>query len=105
MNEKRIEQVLEIERQAQTVHDQAVSEAEQLPRQAEKDAQATVEQARAKAEEQARKMIAEAQSEDQSARILADTQKEAQRTEAAAMNNLDRAVSYVLARVVGREQS
>ncbi len=104
MNERRIQEVLEIEKQAQEVHDSAVREAEQLPVQADKDARSIVDQAKAQAEDEARAMIAKAQSEDVSARILAETQAEAKRTEAVAMNNFDHAVAYVLDRVVGREQ-
>jgi vacuolar-type H+-ATPase subunit H len=103
LNEKRIQQVLEIEKQAQAIYEQAISEAEQLPLLAEKEVQLLIEKARADATEEARQMIARAQSQDESAQILADADEKVRRTETLAAGNLDRAVAYVLARVIGRE--
>jgi len=80
-----------------------MSEAEQLPVRAELEARAVIEKARADAEEQGRRMIANAQAEEECARILAQAEASARRTEALAMNNFDRAVAYVLDRVVGKE--
>ena len=54
MNEKRIEQVLEIEKQAQAILDAATREADQLPARAEQEAQAMIAQVRADAEAEAR---------------------------------------------------
>ena len=102
MNEKRIQQVLEIEKQANAVHDAAVSEAAQLPVQAEKEAQEILDKARAAAEEEARKMLATAHAEEESADILAQADQNVQRIETLALGNLNRAVAYVLNRVVGR---
>jgi V/A-type H+-transporting ATPase subunit G/H len=103
MDEKRIEQVLEIENQAQAIHEAAQREAEQLPKQAEKEAQALIEKARSEAEEEARRIVDHAQAEDESARILAQAAENARSTEALAMSNLDRGVAYVLTHVIGRE--
>ena len=47
MNEKHIQQVLEIEKQAQEIQEAAVREAQQLPILAEQEAQALVEKAKA----------------------------------------------------------
>ena len=47
MNENRIQQVLEIEKQAQEIHEKAISEAQQLPVQAEQEGQDLKESARA----------------------------------------------------------
>jgi vacuolar-type H+-ATPase subunit H len=102
-NRNRIQQVLEIEKQAQAVHDAAVREAEQFPIRAEQDAKALIEKAKAAAEEEARQLIAKAQSEEESARILAQGQEEVRRMEVVAMSNSDRALHYVLDRVAGRE--
>lgn len=103
LNEIRIQQILEIERQALAVHDAAVKEAEYLPIQAEMEAQALIERARGEAQEEASRMLANAQAEDECARILAQAEDSARRTEALARSNLERAVSYVLTRVIGQE--
>jgi len=102
MNEKLIEQVLQIEKQAQEIQEAAKREAEQLPIQAEKEAQALIEKARLEAEEEARRLIASAQSKEQSTRILGEAEEKGRQLEALAISNIDRAVNYVLERVAGR---
>jgi len=67
LNEERVRQILEIEKQAQDIHDAAVREAEQLPIQAEKEARAIIEKARIEAQEEARRLIANAQAQELSA--------------------------------------
>lgn len=103
MDEKRIEQVLEIENQAQAIHEAALREAEQLPKQAEKEAQALLEKGRLEAEEEARQIVSGAQVEVESKRILSQAEENARRTETLALSNLDRGVAYVLRRVIGQE--
>ncbi len=103
MNEKRIQQVLDIEKQAMSTRDTAISEAEQLPSQAEQDAQALIEKSRSDSEEEARQMIAKAQSDEETSRIMTQAQESIQKTESQAKANLDRAVAYTLDRVLGRE--
>jgi vacuolar-type H+-ATPase subunit H len=103
MDEKRIEQVLEIENQAQAIHDAAVKEAEQIPGQAEKEGQALIDKARAEAEAEARQIIAQSQDEEESKRILAQSEGQNQSREATANQNFERAVAFVLNRVVGKE--
>lgn len=103
LNEERVRQVLKIEREAQGIHDAAVREAALLPQQAEKKAQSLIEKARAEAQAEARQLIANAQAKEECARILAQAEEEARRMEALAMSHFDRAVSYVLDRVVGKE--
>ena len=103
MNEKRIQQVLDIEKEADAIHDKAVDQAKLLPVQAEQEAQALIEKAREQAEEEARKLMAAAQAEEERAQILAQAEEKVRKTDALAMSNFNRAVSYVLARVVGRE--
>lgn len=103
MNENRIQQVLEVERQAQEIHDKAVSEAQQLPMQAEQDAQAIVDKARADAQEEARKLVSKAQAADEVARILAQAEEKNRQVETLAKSNFERAVNYILDRVVGKE--
>jgi vacuolar-type H+-ATPase subunit H len=102
-NQKTIQRVLEIEKQAQTIRETAVHEAAQQPAQAEREAQALVERARAAAQEEAHQMIVNAQAEEECARIQAQAEEDIERMEALAKSNIDRAVSYVLDQVVGRE--
>jgi len=103
LKEERIQQVLDLEKQASAIREAAVQEAATLPVQAERDAQALIEKARAEAEQKARELIAEAQAERESAEILAQIQEKIKRVETLATGNFDRAVDYVLARVTGRE--
>jgi vacuolar-type H+-ATPase subunit H len=106
LNEEHIEKVLDIEKQAQAVYDAAVREAEQLPVQAEKEAQALLEKARTDAQAEAHRLIAEAQTQaqDESARIVKEAEEEAERMETLAISHFDHAVSYVLDQVAGKEQ-
>ncbi len=103
MNEQRILQVLDIERQAQGLYDNAVHNAEQLQRRAASDAQALIEKARADALEEAHRMTHHAQANDECARILAQTDEKNHRMESLAAVHFDSAVSYVLNRIVGKE--
>lgn len=103
MNEKRIQQVLEIEKQADDIHAKAVSQAAQIPLQAEIEAQTLIEKARADAQAEALKIVANAQVDEECQRILSDAEASVRTSEMLALSNFDRAVNYVLARVVGRE--
>lgn len=103
MNEKHIRQVLEIERQAREIHEAAVREAQNQPLMAEQEAQALIAKARAEAQEEARRLLANAQSEEEVNKILAQAEESNREFEALAMTNFDRAVNYVLDRVIGRE--
>jgi hypothetical protein len=100
---ERIQQVLEIEKKAHAITEDAAREAELLPIQAEQEAIAMLERSRAEAQEQARRMIAKANTEKDTLRILDQAKESARRTDALAMSNFDRAVAYVISRVVGRE--
>jgi V/A-type H+/Na+-transporting ATPase subunit G/H len=102
VNEKHIQQVLEIEKKAQEVQEQAQREAQELPRAAEQEAQALIAKAKAEAQEEARKILAEAQAEDRAKDILADVERQNGELEAKANANLDKAVAYVLERVIGK---
>lgn len=103
MNENRIQQVVEIEKQAQEMHEKAVREAQQLPLLADQEAQTIIEKTRAQAYEEARQLVAKAQADDEVAAILARAEEKNRQTEALAMSNFDRAVAHVLDRVIGRE--
>ena len=102
VNEKHIQQVLEIEKQAQEMYEKAVKDAQQLPVTAEQEAQALIAKAKAEAEEEARRILAEAQAEDRANEVLADVERQKAELEAKANANLDKAVAYVLERVIGR---
>ena len=102
MNEKLIQQVYEIERQAQAIHEAALREAEQIPIQAEREARALIEKARVDAQEEARQLVANAQAQEECARILAHAEEEVRRMEALAMSHFDSAIAYVLNRVAGK---
>ena len=102
LNEKRIQQVLDIEKQAQAVHAKAVAEAEQLPVQAEQDAQALLERVRAESQNEARDMIAKAQSQEEVDQVLTETQEKIQHIDSGAQAHMTRAVHYVLNRIVGK---
>jgi F0F1-type ATP synthase membrane subunit b/b' len=100
MNENRIQQVLEVERQAQEIHEKAVRDAQLLPIQAEQEGQAIMAETRASTEEEARRMIAKARAEEETARILSKAEQMNRESEALALSNFDRAVAYVLERIV-----
>jgi cell division septum initiation protein DivIVA len=102
MNEKHIQQVLDIEKRAQEIHEAAMKEAQQLPVVAEQEAQALIEKAKAEAQQKAREMVSEVRADEESARILSEAEEKNRQFEALAMSNLDSAVTYVLERVIGR---
>jgi V/A-type H+-transporting ATPase subunit G/H len=102
VNEKHIQQVLEIEKKAQEIQEQAQREAQELPRAADQETQALMAKARAEAQEQAGRILAEAQQEDKAREILADVERQNGELEAKATANFDKALAYVLERVIGR---
>jgi vacuolar-type H+-ATPase subunit H len=102
MDQRRIQQVLDIEKQAEEIHEAALKEAQQLPVLAEQEAQALIEKARAEAQQQAREMVSGVKADEESARILSEVEGKNKQFEALAMKNLDAAVNYVLERVIGR---
>jgi len=102
VNEKNIQQVLDIEKRAEEIHEAALKEAQQLPVIAEQEAQALIEKARAEAEQKAREMVSEVKAEEESARILSEAEEKNKQFEALSTSNLDRAVNFVLERVIGR---
>ena len=105
MDDKRIQQVLDIEKQAEAIYQSAVSQAVQLPMQAENEAADLLEKARLEAEEEARRIVEKATTGEESELIASDAMEKIQKMEAMASMNQNRAVTYVLARVVGRESS
>ena len=102
-NEEFIQKVLEIEKQADKIHDKAVLEADLLPVKAEQESQAMLEKARLSAQEEASKLVDQAKVQEKSEDILTDAQNNIQHSETLASTNFNRAVAYVIARVIGRE--
>ena len=102
MNEKHIHQVLDIEKRAQEIHDAALKEAQQLPAVAEQEAEALIEKAKAEAQQKAREIVSKVQADEESARILSEAEEKNRQFETLATKNFDRAVNYVLERVIGR---
>ncbi|MEP7136325.1 MAG: hypothetical protein ABI904_15460 [Chloroflexota bacterium] len=102
MNDKHIQQVLEIEKQAQEVQNKAKREAQEIPVKAEQEAQALIAKAKSEAQEAARKMIADVQAGDASSQMTADSASKNSGIEAKAKANFDKAVAFVLQRVIGR---
>ena len=102
MNEKHIQQVLEIEKQAQEVQEKARREAQEIPAKAEQEAQALIARAKADAHEEARKMIAAAQPKIVSDRASEGGTSLNSEFEVSAKKNFDKAVAFVLERVIGR---
>lgn len=103
MNENRIRQVLDIEKKAQENYEAALNEAQKLPALAEQEAQEIINKARSEAQEEARQIVTRAKVEGEVDRILAEAEEKNRQFEALAMSNFDRAVSYILDRVIGRE--
>jgi vacuolar-type H+-ATPase subunit H len=101
MNEKNIQQVLEIEKQAAEMQEKAKREAAEIPVKAEQEAQALITKAKSDAQEEARKLIASAQSGDASG-AAADIASKNSEFEANAKKNFDKAVAFVLERVIGK---
>ncbi len=102
MNNKHIQQVLEIEKKSQEILEKAKREAQELPILAEQEAQALIAKAKAEAQEEARQIIAQAQAEDKGQEILDEVNKRNSEIEALANANFDKAVAYVLDRVIGK---
>ncbi len=102
MNEKNIRQVLEIEKQAQDLQEKAKRDAQEIPVRAEQEAQALLARARSEAQDEARKIVSAVQSEDRSKEVLSGVDTKNSEFEALAKKNFDKAVAYVLDRVLGK---
>jgi vacuolar-type H+-ATPase subunit H len=102
MNEKHIQQVLEIEKQSQEIYDKAKRQAQELPVIAETEAQTLIAKAKAEAQAEAQKIIARAEAEEGAEDVLAEVRRKNTEIEALANANFEKAVAYVLERVAGR---
>jgi vacuolar-type H+-ATPase subunit H len=105
LNEQLIQQILEIEKQAQSIYQANVDDAEQLQKQAEQEAQTLIEKARTDAKEEAQRLAADSQAngERECERILAESEDKSRQIETQAAQYFDHAVNYVLDRLMGRE--
>ena len=101
MNEQ-IRQVLEIEKQAQEIQEKAQREAQEIPLRAEQEAQALIARAKTEAEADAHKLVGAAQSADAGSVISAEADQKDKLFDAQAKKNFDKAVAYVLERVIGK---
>ena len=103
MNEKRIQELLEIEKQAQQILQSAVHEAEQVPAAAEREAQELIQSTRESARREAQEIIQKAQADDVMGSVMSKMQDKIRKSQEQAATNLERAVAYVLERVAGAE--
>lgn len=103
MNEEKVKQLREIEKQARDLYEKAVRDAQQLPQQAEKEALQMLEKSRAEAKAEAQRILSAAKEKSEDISILRQAEEDAEKKEALAMNNLERAVKYVLNRVAIRQ--
>lgn len=103
MNEERVKQLREIEKQARELYEQAVRESQQLPQQAENEARQLLEQAGVEARAEAQRILLAAKEKSGDESILIQAKEDADKKEALATNNLERAVKYVLNRVAIRQ--
>jgi vacuolar-type H+-ATPase subunit H len=104
MNQEVIARILNIEREAVKIRDEAQHEAEHLIEEAERAAAASREKALDDARREAEQIVAEGQktAKQTRERTIAQAQEEAERVEAAMAQHLDRAVQFVLKQVTGQ---
>jgi vacuolar-type H+-ATPase subunit H len=103
LNEKRIQEVIEIEKQAGEAYNKAVKEADHIPAQADKEAKALIEKSRAEADAEAQEILTKSEPKEECDRIMAEAEKQIEHNQTLAKRNHDRAVTYVISRVLGRE--
>jgi len=101
MNEK-IRQVLDIEKQAHEIQEKAQRDAQEIPVKAEQESQALIARARAEAEDESRKILAAGQSANTAEGISSEAGQKSSQFDASAKKHIDKAVAYVLERVIGR---
>ena len=102
MNEKRIQEVIEIEKKADEIFNKAVAEADRMPQQAEQEVKALIESARQQAEKEAQALLASAQTKDETDKILSQAEETIRHNATLASHNFERSTTYVISRVVGR---
>jgi hypothetical protein len=103
LNDNRIQQILDIEKKADAIRAAALKEAQMIPEQAELKAQALIDQSRKDTEEEVRRLLDTAKADKEGDQIISEAQAKIKHNELLAAQNMDRAISYVLSRVVGKE--
>ncbi len=101
MNEKRIREVIDVEKRALDLVAQAHREADQIPLKAEAEATAIIEKARAAAQAEARQLIEKAQAGDDAAAIAKHAQAGMRESARLAAMNEEKAVAYVVEKILG----
>lgn len=105
MSQEIVAQVLDIERHAVEVHDEAERRAERIVQKAKEDAAKRREEIVAEARRQADRIVAEGREEAEARReqLLSEAKEEAQQLKSSAEPNVDQAVSFVVRETAGRE--
>ena len=105
MSQEAITRILNVEQNATRMHDDAVQRAAELAAEAEKTASASKQHSLTEAQQQAAKILeaSKEKAEVERARIIAQAGADAQRLDTLATKNLQRAVEYVLNRIIGHE--
>ncbi len=103
MNDEYIKQVIDIEREARKIHENAVHESEQILLLAEQEVESILENAKTDAQREARLLVTGAQAEEERAKILAEAANNSEQATKVAAGNFDRAVRFLLDRTTGTE--
>ena len=105
MAQETVAEVLDIERQAVQMVEEARHRAQRILRKAEKEADDLRREILEDARREADRVVAQGREEAQEVRerILSEAEEEARRLGSSAEPNLDRAVSFLLDQVAGRE--
>ena len=101
--EETVNQLREIEEKAQAFYESTIQEAKKLPIDAEEDARKIQSQLHQEIEAETKRILEEAQDDSEGQKILQQAEEDAKRKETLAMNHYDRAVNYILHRIVGRQ--
>lgn len=102
MNEKRIQEVVKIEKQADEIFAKAVTEAERIPMLAEQETKALIENSRLLAEKETKVLLESSLTDEETNRILSEAESKIEHNSSLAKRNFERATTYVISRVVGR---
>jgi vacuolar-type H+-ATPase subunit H len=101
MNDERIKQVLNIEKEAGQIYDQAVQEAEQILLSAGREAEAILEKIRVESQKEAYGLVSDVQTSEESQRILAEAEENRDREIKLSAENFELAVRFVMGRITG----
>jgi vacuolar-type H+-ATPase subunit H len=99
---KNIEEVIEIEKQAQALSEAAVREAEKLPVRAQDEAQTLLEKVRIDAQRDSEQLLKNAGAEQECSQILSEAEQKANENKAMAAKHMEQAINFVIDRVIGK---